>query len=1245
MLFSAFIIFGFISFMRLGVSQLPDVDFPVVNVSITLLGAAPEIMETSVVDPVEDALSSVEGVERISSVSKTGIANITIEFELDRNIDVALQEVQTKVAQAQRLLPAAVDPPIITKTNPDDQPILWLALMYDKNDPYFLMTYAKDYLKDRFTMVSGVGDIILGGYTDPAMRIWVDADKLRKHNIAVNDVMDSITSQHTEVPGGFIQNPLNAFNVRTLGEFKDAKGFDNMIINKRAGMVIQDPYNTIRLKDVGFAKESLAEVYRISRFDGVMALGLGIKKQLGSNAVAVANAVKEQMKDIQGTLPEGMKLGINFDASRYIEQSIHEMIKHLILAVILTSIVCWIFLGSFTATLNVLLAIPTSIMGAFIGLYFFGFTLNTFTLLGLTLAIGIVVDDAIMVLENIFRYNERGLRPIESAIIGAREITFAALAASIAIIAIFLPVAFMKGVIGKFFLQYGITISLAVLLSLLESLTITPMRCSSFVHTGHRTTRIGKSFEWFMEKWKEFYGKSLNWTLAHRWSVLAVSVIFVAASFVSVKTLNREMTPTQDQSLFIMRLFLPIGTSLATSDKKAREIETWMRAQPEISHVYASVGGLGSGGGSDANTGMMFITMKDKGHRGDAKGLGRERSQQEFMSYARQELTKNVQGVQVFMMDPSSRGFSTGKGYPIEFILQGPDWVKLEELNNKFKDDMRKSNLMVDVDSDYLAGMPEIQVTPARDKAALRGVSAEDIGITVQAMIGGVKNGQYTKDGHRYDVYVQLQKAPDPRDEFGKLLIANDRNNLIPITQVAEIKQRASLQQVTRVNRQRAITIYANLAAGASQQKALEFIFNKAGELPEGYHIDQSGAAKTFSESFNSLIFALALGVIVAYMVLASQFNSFLDPLTILMALPFSFSGAFFALNLTGQSINMYSMIGILLLMGIVKKNSILLIDFTNAVRDRGGTSVTADAALKEACPVRLRPIIMTSVATITAALPSALAQGAGSETFKPMAITLIGGVLVSTLLTLYVVPVVYSLSDRLRKRDTRQKDVREAFLKVGDATSISPEGVLVLNNGEGPQPTEAEPGVHAQAQDYFKQERNMPEISDEVSKVSHEPESKETKVEQKNPEKPRKGLFSFFKRKYRHPTSQVKADEEVNAKPILSSMERPAVKPVHTVNAADIPQESDKDKRDREREERRQIREERRMARNSMLSQKSRAEDIEADFDRGMPHISDFKSDVPESGRAEHERKREEERVARIRAREARERDRDISH
>lgn len=1021
MLFFAFIVFGFISFQRMGISQLPDVDFPVINVTLTLAGAAPEIMETTVVDAVEDALSTVEGVVKISSVSKTGIANITIEFELDRNIDSALQEVQTKVAQAQRLLPTNVDPPVISKTNPDDQPILWLALTYEKNDPYFLMSYAKDYLKDRFTIVPGVGEIILGGYTDPALRVWINPRALNRYNISVNDVLTTLNSQHSEVPGGFIQTPQKAFNVRTMGEAKNVEEFNQLVIRSRTGLITQDPTNIIRLGQVARIEENLAEVYRISRFGGVQSLGLGIKKQLGSNAVAVARAVKEQVKLVQPLLPPGMKLQVNFDASRFIEQSVAELIKHLVLAVLLTSLVCWVFLGSWTATLNILLAIPTSIMGAFVGLYFAGFTLNTFTLLGLTLAIGIVVDDAIMVLENIFRYNEKGRGQIESAIVGAREITFAAVAATIAIVAIFLPVVFMEGIIGKFFLQYGVTISLAVCLSLLESLTITPMRCSSFVHTGARRTRIGQSFEKLMDRGRQLYASTLRWTLQHPVSVLLVSLLFVGASFYSVAFLNKELTPVQDQSLFIMRLRTPIGSSLAFTDTRALAVEKWLRSRPEVDRFYVGVGGAGGAGGSDTNSGFMFITLKDPDQR--------ELSQQEFMTLARRQLGQ-IPDLKVFMQDLSARGLSTGRGYPVEFVLQGPEWEKLAELNESLKKSMIGSGMMIDVDSDYLEGMPEIQIVPNRTLAAMHGLSIEDIGNTVNALIGGVKNGQYTKNGRRYDIYVQLEKNVDPRQEIKRLLIGNERGNLIPMSRITKIEQKPSLQQITRNNRQRAITMYANLTPGTSQQAALDFLSQKVKELPPRYFIEGTGASKAFQESFRSLILAFTLGLFVAYMVLASQFNSFLDPIAVLMALPFSFSGAFFALLLTRQSLNMYSLIGLLLLMGIVKKNSILLIDFTNAVRDRDKKN--AREALLVACPIRLRPIIMTSFATIAAAIPSALATGAGSETFRPMAITLIGGVFVSTLLTLYVVPSTYLLLERFRRQGQRKAQVKEAFDHVG---------------------------------------------------------------------------------------------------------------------------------------------------------------------------------------------------------------------
>ncbi len=1028
MLMAALIIFGGIGFSRMGVSQLPDVDFPVLNVSMTLQGAAPEVMETSVVDPTEDVLMSVEGVRSISSTSKTGVANITVEFELGRDIDVALQEVQSKVAQVQKKLPKNVDPATISKTNPDDQPIIWLALTSEKNDPLYLMKYARDFLKDRFTTVSGVGDINLGGYTDPQLRVWVKGNKLVRNNITVTDIVDAIQGGHSELPGGFVEEGKKNYNVRTMGEAQTVQEFNQIVISKRAGQVIQDPAQALRIGDVARVEEGLDEVIRVSRFNGIPALGLGIKKQRGSNAVAVAQAVKDKVKELAPQLPKGMKLSINFDSTRFIEDSVHELNKHLILAVILTSLVCWIFLGSWSATFNVLLSIPTSIMGAFIGLYFFGFTLNTFTLLGLTLAIGIVVDDAIMVLENIFRYNEQGKGHIESAIVGAREITFAALAASIAVIAIFLPVAFMKGIIGKFFLQFGVTISLAVILSLMESLTITPMRCANFVHSGERTSRVGRAFEDFMTWLKVKYEQTLQWTLKHRAFIVVVSIVFTAGSFFCIKFLKTEFIPPQDQSLFVTRIRLPVGSSMTYTNQQILKAESWMRSRSEVLQVYASVGG---GGSSDVNTAMMFVTMHDKGERGIDKEAGHELSQMEFMAVARKHLAE-IPDLRPIMMDLSQRGFSTGKGYPIEFTVTGPDWEKLAVYSDQIMKDMTSSGLMTDVDSDYLIGMPEIQLKPDRVQAGLHGISVLDIGNTVNALIGGVLVNQYPKDGRRYDIQVRMEKDGDPFRQIKTLYIGNSKNNLIPLSRVVTQQVKPSLQSINRVNRQRAVTVTANLKPKVSQTQAIDFIEKDARKiLADGYAVNQTGSSKSFQETFESLIFALILGLVIAYMVLASQFNSFLDPVTILMALPFSFSGAFFALLVSGESLNIYSMIGLLLLMGIVKKNSILLIEFTNTVRDRKSSG--ADEALIEACPIRLRPILMTSIATVASAIPSALAFGAGGETSRPMAITLIGGVLVSTALTLYVVPCAYSLLDRFRRRDEVREKTRQAFANVGD--------------------------------------------------------------------------------------------------------------------------------------------------------------------------------------------------------------------
>ncbi len=1024
MLMAALILFGLIAASRMGVSQLPDVDFPVVTVRVDYPGAAPEVIETNVVDIIEDAVMTVEGVHSVSSTSRYASASISIEFDLSRSIGDALQEVQNKVAAAQRSLPTDIEPPVISKSNPEDQPILWMSVTSDRQSPRELMRYVKDTLKDRFSSVAGVGEIALGGYVEPNLRVWIRGSALDRYDLAVTDVVNAIKSEHSELPAGQIITGSKEYDVRTLGEVKTAKEFGHIVINQRGG---QPVYTRILLNQVAEIEDGLDDIYRISRANGERAVGIGIRKQRGSNAVAVAHAVKERMAEVAKQLPQGMQINVNFDTTKFIEESVDEFKYALVLSALVTALVCWLFLGSWTATFNVILAIPTSIIGTFIVLYFFGFTLNTFTLLGLSLAIGIVVDDAIMVLENIVRHREQGENRVQAALVGAREITFAAMAATLAVVAIFLPVAFMTGVMGKFFFQFGITITVAVMLSLLEALTLTPMRASQFVKVGSRTTRIGRAADFSFRAVAALYRKLLAIALDHPWLVISSSLIFFALSFGSLNFINKEIMPAQDQSTFIVRAQTPIGSSMEYTDSMMRDAEKFLASRPEIRRYMVAVGGFGAGGQS--NLANIFVSMRPKGERGIDPQAGHELSQQELMAVTRQALHKL--GLKVSVQDMSQRGFSASRGFPVEFAVQGREWDKLVAYSDTIIEKLNASGLVTDADSDYLLGKPEIQIIPDRARAAERGVSIQAISQTVNVMVGGVVAGQYSSEGHRYDVRVRLREQElDRMDQIKRLHVRNNRGERIPLSEVVQVREGMGLAQINRQDRERSIKIFANVQTGKSQQEALARAEAIAREvLPPGYRLRFVGGSQSFQESFASLWFVLLLGVVVSYMVLASQFNSFIHPVTVLMALPFSVSGAFLTLLAFGHSLNIFSFIGLILLMGIAKKNSILLVDFTNQVRARGG--MTVRAALLEACPVRLRPILMTSFATIAAALPLALALGPGAELRAPMAIAVIGGVLVSTLLTLFVVPCVYELLARFEHDpgvvEKRQNEINQA--------------------------------------------------------------------------------------------------------------------------------------------------------------------------------------------------------------------------
>jgi hydrophobe/amphiphile efflux-1 (HAE1) family protein len=997
MLMAALMIFGGISFSKMGVSQLPDVDFPVVTVSATLDGAAPEVMEMDVVEPIESAVLSVEGVQGVSSSARAGSASVTIDFDLSKNIDVAVQEVQTKIAQAQRSLPANLDPPVVSKSNPEDQPIIWLSVSSSEMSPPELMQFVRERLQDQFTTLPGVADVFLGGYVDPNVRVWVDPKKLNAIDLTVLDVVQAIKSEHSEQPSGRIEVPEKEYNIRALGEATSIQEMRRLAINRRGG---GPNFGATSLDQVARVELSLADVRRISRAMGKPAIGIGIRKQRGVNAVDVAKAVYAKKEEIQKQLPPGAEIGVNFDSTRFIEESVHELNFTLLLSAILTALVCWAFLGSWSATLNVILAIPTSVVGTFIVLYFMGFTLNTFTLLGLSLAIGIVVDDAIMVLENIVRHREMGKSRLEASRQGATEITFAAMAATAAIIAIFLPIAFMKGLIGKYLYQFGVTLTVAVALSLLEALTLTPMRTSQFLSTGERTTRFGKAVEALFHRGSELYGRCIPWVLAHRWTTIAMSLVFFGLSLAVVPRLKKELVPAQDQGSLLIRMKAPDGSSLSYMDERMKMAEAIVQKRGDVLRYFGSVGGFGGG---DVSSATLFVTLKPRSER--------KLSQVQVADELRESL-KQVKGARAFIQDLSLAGFSSRRGFPVEFGIRGPEFDGLGKSVAILKKEMEASGLVSDIDTDFRANATEVHVIPDREAARLRGVSLSDLGQTMSALMGGAVAGRFSQGGNRIDIRVKIdQNLKVDLEQIRAIRVRNNRGELIPLSSVAKVELSPALQSINRQDRERSVSVYANLATGVSQQKAMDDIQARASKLlPPGYRLVTGGSAKTFTDSFNSLIFALILGLIVSYMVLASQFNSFIDPVTVLLALPFSLSGAFLALWMGGQSINIYSMIGIVLLMGIVKKNSILLVDFTNQMRSQGH-DVRESIIL--ACPVRLRPILMTSFATVAGALPAALAIGPGAESRIPMALAVMGGVLVSTVLTLFVVPAAYSLFAR----------------------------------------------------------------------------------------------------------------------------------------------------------------------------------------------------------------------------------------
>lgn len=1004
MMMAATIVFGLVAGSRIGISQFPDIDFPNISVSVTWEGAAPEVIENDVVEPLEEALIQVEGVKTITSSSRMGGANITLEMNLSRNVDLAMQDVQSKVSQVQHHLPRDIEPPSISKSNPEDQPIMMVAL----SGPFpqrVLSDYMRYRLKEKLQTIPGVGEIQIGGL-ERNVRLWLDASKMDARAVTVSDVLAALQREHIEIPAGRLETAGREVNIRVLGEALDLETFRHIVVRENEG-------SPVYISDVAMVEDGFEDVRRLQRVNGVPAQGVGIKKQRGANAVAVAKQVRKTLADFQKYLPEGMLVGVNFDSTKFIEESVQEIQLELILSVLLTALVCWMFLGSFSSTLNVIMAIPMSLLGTIAIIYFLGFTFNTFTLLAMALAVGIVVDDAIMVMENIYRHAESGKGLVQAALEGTNEISSAALAATLAVVAIFIPVVFVSGVIGRFFLQFGVTLCLAVLLSYVEAVTLAPARCSQFLVTSRSgRSRVGLFVDKGFSRLENLYARTLKKSLKRPGLILLGALVLFLASLGIFMIMPSEFVPSQDQSLVNVRVQTAVGSTLGETDQLIKQAEAIISGKPEVVRMFGTVGGWG-GGVSQGNIFVSLVPPKE-----------RRLSQAEFSAVLRKELN-SIPGMRAVIQDLSQAGFTAQRGFPVEFSVRGPDWDKLITLSQEMMSKLAASGAVVDLDTDYRLGMPELRITPNRARISDIGVSVDDVAITLNALVGGVLAGKYSTGGRRLDVRVKLLAAQRSRPEdLARLRMRTRSGELVPLSALVSYDEQPALQAITRRDRERAVTIYANVAPGHAQDEALKMVEALGKDLPVGYRAVLGGASVAFRESSSSLLFALFLGILIAYMILASQFNSYLHPITVITILPLSIAGAAFALWVTNQSLNIFSMIGLLLLMGIVKKNSIILVDYANVLRLKGDSP---REAMEKAGPIRLRPIVMTAVSTLMAAIPPALGIGAGSEIRMPMAIAIIGGLTLSTVLSLIVVPAFYVATDglnvRLRDKFRRRKN------------------------------------------------------------------------------------------------------------------------------------------------------------------------------------------------------------------------------
>ena len=1006
----ALVLFGAISLSRLPVRELPDIDPPIVNVTTVYPGANASVVETEITERLEEVINNVTGIKTLTSESREQVSNITIEFNLSRDIDIAAQDVRDRVSRVRGRLPENIDEPVISKQDSDARPIMWIGMSSDRFTPLEMTDLAEKQIKNRLQTVEGVSSIFIGGEQRFAIRLWLDSEKMAAHQVTVLDVQRALTEQNVELPSGRVENWDREMTIQTQGELKTVAQFNQLVIR-------QDRDRFVRLRDIGYAAEGVENERTGARNNGKPCIFLGVVKQSKANSVSVSHGIRDQLELVRPTLPDGIEMVVNYDESNFVEDSIREVWFTLAFAFLLVVTVIYVFLHNFRATLVPAVAIPVSIVASFAVMHLMGYSINILTLLALVLSIGIVVDDAIVVLENIHRHIEEGLSPFQAALKGMKEITFAVIATTVALVAVFIPLAFQSSTTGRLFVEFAIAIVAAVVVSTFVALSLTPMMASRILQSSNRKPGgLVRLFESVMQGLTQVYRglleRLLNRSAIVRLGMLGtLAVVLLLASRMLYTHLEGDFLPEEDKGRLLCFVIAPEGSTTEYTNRMLLQMEEILSKTPEV-EIYGSLVAPGFSGPGLANNGIVFVHLAKE----------RDRTVQEMVNAPdglRSQFFSQVEGAIAIPNIPKTinRSFRS----PFQVVIQAGDLEQLDGFVTDFVNQLRQSGFIQNVQSSFEMNKPELKLDIDRDRASALRVSIQDISRTLQILFGGLDISRIKRDGKEYDVIAQLERTSRLTPEhLDRIYVRNQDGRLIQLSSIVQRQVGVAPNKIERYNRIRSATISGTpmgVTMGTAVSRVKEML---EAHMPAGFLYDWSGESRDLQDAGQEIGWVLVLALVFVYMVLASQFESLLHPLTVMLTVPLAAVGALGLLWLIGalgrvgwmplvpaMNVNLFSQIGMVLLVGLVTKNGILLVEFANQLRAQG---LSAREAMTQSGLVRLRPILMTAISTISGILPIAIGFGAGAESRRPMGVVVVGGMMTSTFLTLFVIPLVYTL-------------------------------------------------------------------------------------------------------------------------------------------------------------------------------------------------------------------------------------------